>query len=643
VLSTSTDKTLKLWNAETGAKIRTFTGHHSEVSGCAFSPDGTRLVSASGDDTLKLWNTETSDEIRTFTGHSGPAYSCAFSPDGTRLVSSSVYTLKLWDTETGAEIKTFIGHSNDVGECTFSPDGTRVLSASCDKTLKLWDAETGAETITFTKFSDTVDGCAFSPNGTKLLSASRDTLKLWDAETGVEIRTFIGHSDQVSGCAFSPDDTKVLSTSMDNTLKLWDAETGAEIRTFTGHSGGVWGCAFSPDGTRLVSASMDNTLKLWDAETGVEIRTFTGHSDWVMGCVFSPDGTKVLSASWDKTLKLWDADTGNVLIVFPALGRFNSIAIGVNGLIAAGESSGWVYILQLHNIPLRSAIVTPVKLYNFKTKSYDKKFSINCKWCGVRFPLDDDMLWSKSEDHPKGCLGELIECPTCHKSLKLNKLDNGIKETEDNIIKSKLIDEISESFTNMDEDEKELYIDVLLEGSPTFDEFMRNIDTKSEFKLTKQSFNNLKSNFVKIMEEYWSENNLKPPIYPLFPLNEKILDNIFQKTDGNPRLIIEEIKDFVNKSEESSELKKVKLEEPKKIELKQEKNQATISVITTDKILDSLSNEWQTVKQIIIKLKIKNLMDARSLQFKLEELERLGKVLVDIKKGKKHWKLKLLL
>ncbi len=34
------------------------------------------------------------------------------------------------------------------------------------------------------------------------------------------------------------------------------------------------------------------------------------------------------------------------------------------------------------------------------------------------------------------------------------------------------------------------------------------------------------------------------------------------------------------------------------------------------------------------------MMDARFLQIKLKELERKGKVIVDIKKGKKHWKLK---
>ncbi|MFX1569882.1 MAG: DNA topoisomerase VI subunit B [Promethearchaeota archaeon] len=68
--------------------------------------------------------------------------------------------------------------------------------------------------------------------------------------------------------------------------------------------------------------------------------------------------------------------------------------------------------------------------------------------------------------------------------------------------------------------------------------------------------------------------------------------------------------------------------------------QTTLPVITTDKIVSVLSKDWQSIKHLIFKLKIKDMMDARYLQLKLKELERKGEVLVDIKMGRKHWKLK---
>ncbi len=68
--------------------------------------------------------------------------------------------------------------------------------------------------------------------------------------------------------------------------------------------------------------------------------------------------------------------------------------------------------------------------------------------------------------------------------------------------------------------------------------------------------------------------------------------------------------------------------------------QTTLPLITTGKILKVLSDEWQTIKHLIFKLKIKDMMDARYLQLKLKELERKDKVLVESKMGKRQWKLK---
>ncbi|TXT67044.1 MAG: DNA topoisomerase VI, subunit B [Promethearchaeota archaeon] len=69
--------------------------------------------------------------------------------------------------------------------------------------------------------------------------------------------------------------------------------------------------------------------------------------------------------------------------------------------------------------------------------------------------------------------------------------------------------------------------------------------------------------------------------------------------------------------------------------------QQKLPVITTEGILGALNNkEWQTIKQLIFKMRIKDMLDARLLQVKLKELERKGEIQVQTKKGKKFWKLK---
>ncbi len=61
------------------------------------------------------------------------------------------------------------------------------------------------------------------------------------------------------------------------------------------------------------------------------------------------------------------------------------------------------------------------------------------------------------------------------------------------------------------------------------------------------SLNDLKIFFSKSMEAFWEDNNLNPPLYPLFPLNEKLIEIIYEKTQGNPRNSIKLCRRFIDK------------------------------------------------------------------------------------------------
>ena len=90
----------------TVAALRTFTGHSGFVLSCAFSIDGRLFVSASADKTLKIWDVQTGQCKCTLSGHSEPVTSCSFSPDGASVLSGSWdKTLKIWDVATGARLR----------------------------------------------------------------------------------------------------------------------------------------------------------------------------------------------------------------------------------------------------------------------------------------------------------------------------------------------------------------------------------------------------------------------------------------------------------------------------------------------------------------------------------------------------------
>jgi len=80
-------------DAITGSRIAALPG--SEVLSLTFSPDGTSLVSGSYDKTIKLWDIQTGGVVRTFKGHTGPVSSISISPDCTTLASGSYETIFL--------------------------------------------------------------------------------------------------------------------------------------------------------------------------------------------------------------------------------------------------------------------------------------------------------------------------------------------------------------------------------------------------------------------------------------------------------------------------------------------------------------------------------------------------------------------
>ena len=82
------------------------------VYSVAFSPDGSTIASG-GVDAIRLWDTDTGERLRTITGHTGPVESVAFSPDGRMLASSASWdeTIRLWDANTGELVQSLTGHT----------------------------------------------------------------------------------------------------------------------------------------------------------------------------------------------------------------------------------------------------------------------------------------------------------------------------------------------------------------------------------------------------------------------------------------------------------------------------------------------------------------------------------------------------
>jgi dipeptidyl aminopeptidase/acylaminoacyl peptidase len=92
----------------------------------AFSPDGSRIVTASYDSTARIWDAASAKEIAVLRGHENAVTSAAFSPDGSRIVTASWdRTARIWDAASAREIAVLRGHDSDVTSAAFSPSRAR--------------------------------------------------------------------------------------------------------------------------------------------------------------------------------------------------------------------------------------------------------------------------------------------------------------------------------------------------------------------------------------------------------------------------------------------------------------------------------------------------------------------------------------
>ncbi|MCB9854211.1 MAG: serine/threonine protein kinase [Phycisphaerales bacterium] len=89
-----------VWDLGTNSHIGTLRGHSGRsVWDIAFSPDGSRIVTAGDDQVIRIWDATTMDEIVQLRGHTSYVWSLVFRPDGTQLISGSGDgTLRVWDT-----------------------------------------------------------------------------------------------------------------------------------------------------------------------------------------------------------------------------------------------------------------------------------------------------------------------------------------------------------------------------------------------------------------------------------------------------------------------------------------------------------------------------------------------------------------
>ncbi|MFO0891592.1 MAG: serine/threonine-protein kinase [Isosphaeraceae bacterium] len=141
LVSAGTDRTIRVWDINSGAVVHRLDGHDDTVYALAISPDGRLLASGSTDRTVRIWRLADGRLLHVLEGHVNWVQSLAFHPDGSRLASAGGdRTIRIWDPIEGRDVLTLQGHRDRVHGLAFSPDGTSLASAAADGEVRVWES-----------------------------------------------------------------------------------------------------------------------------------------------------------------------------------------------------------------------------------------------------------------------------------------------------------------------------------------------------------------------------------------------------------------------------------------------------------------------------------------------------------------------
>lgn len=278
--SAGMDGAVKVWRADgDGVErlnvARAYSGHQTGVRDVSWRSDGRQVLTAGWDKSVLLWDVETGKVVGSFRGSGGMMpYCVVYNPEEENeyMVGCSDKKALQLDVRDGNGIVQTYEHMGAVNSITFVDENRRFVSSSDDKVIRVWDV---GIPICLKYISDpTMHSCPVTvlhPNTKWISCQSMDNnVRVYGVLDKFKLNTkkhFNGHlvAGYAAGLTYSPDGRFMASGDAMGRAFFWDWKSSRMIRTLQGHKGVCIDVAWHPTvPSRVVTCGWDGDIKLWD-------------------------------------------------------------------------------------------------------------------------------------------------------------------------------------------------------------------------------------------------------------------------------------------------------------------------------------------------------------------------------------------
>lgn len=356
VVSSSRDRTVKIWDVKTDRAISDFV-HDAPVKAIKCSADSQWLYAFLENGAIWVWSLKTHERVHTIQVQfdvSELFYDKIFDSQKSKVIFIEPDNSLIIVNLLTAQVKRTVPlHEFTILETALSPDERYLATASSDHTVKICDLHTGTVVQEINGHTDAVFAVIYS-NNNEIVTASKDgSIKRWNIENGLCLSTFLVDNENTIGLYLFDNGKKIISCSDNGCLRIWNRFSGQCIKKIQVHSSAMHYVKFLSKDCLLTASFTDGTLKVWNLSQGAcHFCRFITDRKTVITDIFQ---TKIKVSSDKNTIVVVDNQTLNIVqsplvdIEKPARSWIHTVALlAPTGLVTAAVLGALTNFLSYH-------------------------------------------------------------------------------------------------------------------------------------------------------------------------------------------------------------------------------------------------------------------------------------------------------